>query len=309
MKRKQLDTSTIIALILVFLVMSSSLAFAGRDVNRESQGPFEDFDYHSLRKADQDKLRSYSGRQVVCRGTYMELLCNEAYFEYRFKLDSGDEIRVLTGRGLKHDTGDYLELQGFIMIREGRFSHLVVTDAKSVPRREKIDDKLDIPGLIPLTASQDAIYNRIFSWILYYNGGISRDNARFIANRIVHYSQLYHMDPFLVTAMISAESAFNNYAISVAGAVGLGQLMPGTAASLGVNPYNPEENINGSVRYLKAQLVRWENSSAPVALALASYNAGPGAVERYRGIPPFQETINYVNVVSSLYQQIRRGFQ
>lgn len=98
------------------------------------------------------------------------------------------------------------------------------------------------------------------------------------------------IDPDLFLRLVSAESSFRPDVQSAAGAYGLTQLMPGTAAELGVDPTDPIQNLRGGARYLRQQLDRFEDP----ALALAAYNAGPGNVSRYGGIPPFQETQNYV---------------
>jgi soluble lytic murein transglycosylase-like protein len=100
----------------------------------------------------------------------------------------------------------------------------------------------------------------------------------------------------LVRAVIQAESAFNPRARSIKGAMGLMQLMPATAADYRVaDPYNPAENIRAGVAYLKSLLTRYADS---VELALAAYNAGPGAVEKYGTVPPYRETRNYVNKIT-----------
>jgi soluble lytic murein transglycosylase-like protein len=103
----------------------------------------------------------------------------------------------------------------------------------------------------------------------------------------------------LVKAVIAAESGFDPDAISHKGAQGLMQLMPETSARLGVqDPLRPDENVRGGVRYLRALIDRYDDLS----LALAAYNAGPTAVDRYGGIPPYRETRDYVNRVLTYYR-------
>jgi soluble lytic murein transglycosylase-like protein len=105
------------------------------------------------------------------------------------------------------------------------------------------------------------------------------------------------IDPALLAGLIKQESGFNAHAGSAAGAQGLTQLMPGTARGLGVsNPFDPAQSIEGGARYLKQQL---DQFGGDVARALAAYNAGPGAVQRYGGVPPYAETQNYVRAVQA----------
>jgi soluble lytic murein transglycosylase-like protein len=113
----------------------------------------------------------------------------------------------------------------------------------------------------------------------------------------------YALDPALVRAVIHAESNFNASARSHKGAMGLMQLMPGTARMLGVTePHTPGHNILGGAQYLAGLLVRFKND---VALATAAYNAGPEAVQRYAGVPPYAETQVYVQRVKILHQRYR----
>jgi soluble lytic murein transglycosylase-like protein len=115
---------------------------------------------------------------------------------------------------------------------------------------------------------------------------------------IAEHAKANDLNPVLVRAVIQTESAFNPRAVSRVGAMGLMQLMPGTARDLGVeDPFDPEENIRGGTKYLRALLDRFDGN---VEHALAAYNAGPGAVEKYDGIPPYRETRNYVAKINRI---------
>lgn len=120
---------------------------------------------------------------------------------------------------------------------------------------------------------------------------------------IAQHAEANGLSPVLVRAVIETESAFNPRAVSRVGAMGLMQLMPGTARELGVNdPFDPDENIRGGAKYLRSLLDRFDGR---VELALAAYNAGPGAVERYDGVPPYRETRNYVAKLSNRIKDVQ----
>lgn len=120
-----------------------------------------------------------------------------------------------------------------------------------------------------------------------------------INNMIEQSAHKYGVDPKLVNAVARTESNYSTNAVSEAGAVGIMQLMPETAASLGVNDiYNPRDNIEGGTKYIKQLLNTFDGD---VPKAVAAYNAGPQAVKTYNGIPPYSETKNYVKKVLDLY--------
>lgn len=120
---------------------------------------------------------------------------------------------------------------------------------------------------------------------------------------IAEAADLYRLDPHLIRAIIRAESAFNPFAVSRAGALGLMQLMPEVAEELNVlDPFDPRQNIFGGARYLRWLL---DHNDGNLDLAVASYNAGPGAVDRYNGIPPYRETRNYVKKVNLFLKHAR----
>jgi soluble lytic murein transglycosylase-like protein len=110
----------------------------------------------------------------------------------------------------------------------------------------------------------------------------------------------YGLPRSLVRSVMAAESGYQADAISPKGAIGLMQLMPATAQVLGVDPYDPAQNVDAGTRYLRALLEKYDGG---LWHALAAYNAGPGAVEKYKGVPPYRETIHYIGTIQRKMQK------
>ena len=141
-------------------------------------------------------------------------------------------------------------------------------------------------------------YARVVRW---YNPALHSAQVDAIVRSVLYFSTTYRVDPRLVMALIAVESGFRVTAQSPTGAYGLGQLMPATWRAMRVHPGDPVANVYATVRVLKGNL---ERLGGDPVLALAAYNAGRGAVERYAGIPPYRETQWYVYNVLSVYQHL-----
>lgn len=144
-----------------------------------------------------------------------------------------------------------------------------------------------------------AAYAQLVAW---YNPQLSWGQAYWIAGQVLRWSLALGVDPRLVMAVIAVESRFRHNTVSPKGAIGFGQLIPRTAAGMGIDPGDPLHNIYGTARKLRELLVA---TGSRLDLALAGYNAGLGAVRRYGGIPPYRETQQYVYKVLVLYAYLR----
>jgi hypothetical protein len=136
------------------------------------------------------------------------------------------------------------------------------------------------------------------------NPKLPLEKARAYARSVMADAWRTRLDPRFIMSIVTVESSWRANAVSRSGARGLGQLMPGTAAALGVNAWSASENLRGTSRYLKSLMNRFAGKPNAVKLAIAGYNAGPKAVERYHGVPPYTETRNYVVRVLRVWKQL-----
>lgn len=146
-------------------------------------------------------------------------------------------------------------------------------------------------------------------YVLEHNPKLSGEQAESIVRWVLKYSAQHNVNHKLIFAVIKWESWFNPSCVSHSGAIGLMQLMPGTARGLGVDPWNVQQNIEGGVHYLAEQLATYADrpNGERVILALACYNAGPNAVKRAGGVPNIQETQRYVRKVSTTFRELHEA--
>ena len=155
-------------------------------------------------------------------------------------------------------------------------------------------------GMLLKNKAAEKVNASLYTQGIPSNINISRRPSKTeILGIINEVSNKYDVDPKLIEALVKQESGFNPNAKSKAGALGLMQLMPSTAKGLGVtDPMDVRQNIEGGVKYVKSMLDRFNGN---IILALAAYNAGPNAVKKYDGVPPYKETQNYVRSILSNY--------
>lgn len=145
----------------------------------------------------------------------------------------------------------------------------------------------------------------IEQWIAYSRPQLSLSTQLKIKEAIELEARRESIDPLFLTSLIQIESGFDPAAISVSGSLGLGQLMPATAAGLGVSPTSIEGNVRGCAKMIAGLIRRYRSHRDGKALALASYNAGPSLVARIKRVPPYEQTVNYVYFIGSLYRHLK----
>lgn len=143
-------------------------------------------------------------------------------------------------------------------------------------------------------------------WVDFTRPELDKATRKKIAKAIRREAKKQNFDPLFLTALIQVESGFDPKAVSVSGAQGLGQLMPSTAAGLGVNPRNIEDNVKGCARMIGGLIHRYSHRWDGNALALASYNAGPNLVASIQRVPHYEQTVNYVYFIGSLYTELSK---
>jgi len=168
-----------------------------------------------------------------------------------------------------------------------------------------------LPAVLATTGSAHAAQTRTSEPIVAYanvlrtiNPRLQVGESRAYAREVIANAERTKLDPRMIMAIVTVESHWKKDALSRVGARGLGQLMPGTAAELGVDPRNPNQNLAGTSSYLRFLLDRFRTAADPAKFAIGAYNAGPNAVKRANGIPNIVETQTYVRRVLRVWQNL-----
>jgi soluble lytic murein transglycosylase-like protein len=189
------------------------------------------------------------------------------------------------------------EAPGFGIKHPGRI--VIRNDARSITAFRFFGNLRE--ALVTLKSSRALAYSAYGSSVFNSAARVTAPMPAYLSALITEAGRMHGVDPRLIAAVARRESAFNPRAVSAVGAGGLMQLMPATANFLGVNDvFDARQNVFGGARYLRTLLDAFHGD---LDLTLAAYNAGPGAVQKYNGVPPFRETRQYVQVVRASYER------
>ncbi len=332
----------ITALVLVFFILAGGVAPAGRYDGSTSSYLQRKVDTSitpqrvqilesrldrndAMAEAARNRLGDFTRRTVFWVGQVTSFQTHPQNYWLRVKAPGGELFWVSAKKNVRNldfdRTGYRVGVKGTIVL--GPDHRMEYLDAGSVvilaPPEElsyrKFSQKyrlvenftLDTPHG-PKHLSNPA-YPFILHRIYIHNPHYPWEKVQKIAGSIIYYSDRYQVAPLLVTALVNIESAFDVDAVSSAGAIGLGQLMPSTAAGMGLDPHDLTHNIEGCVRYLSRQIQRFGRYPDRVTLALAAYNAGPGAVTRHGGVPPYSETKNYIYFINLVLEEYQKQLE
>lgn len=224
------------------------------------------------------------------------ILCKEGNMFFLWPIQGASEERMING------------LFGYTEIPIRGVFHIVGQMDVTLSRIAEIQQRLSAFENKPANQSDSKEFEGLLTGFLSESGANADSEGDIqstgtkgqLEAMITERAKQYGLDPSLAKAVVQTESNFNPLAVSPVGAKGLMQLMPSTAKGLGVeDSFNPEQNVDGGIRYLKGLLNKYQS----VPEAVAAYNAGPGAVDKYKGIPPYAETQHYTDKVMKLYQQ------
>lgn len=249
---------------------------------------------------------AWNGQLVLWQGRIRNIV-REGH-RTSFDLDVGGALVPVVYRykavNLERDrTGYRVAVKGALQAVDGTFSGI---DGRSIILLQP-PAEIDYANYLKRNpAQQPSVESFLGWWISFHNPQYPPATREAVAAAIVRHARENAVDPLFLASLIQIESAFRVDIVSPSGAIGLGQLMPFTARGFGVDPWNPQENVKAAARYIANLLRMWRDDARrdPRALALASYNAGPGSVRGSRGIPPYPQTTNYVYFIGLVHENM-----
>ena len=243
--------------------------------------------------------RAWHGQLVLWEGQILEQ--KKAGPGVRFKLKVNEDLISVecpaTPLTLNVDrTGCQVAVKGEVGLKSEKFDHLT---GRSVIL-------LGPPKPWPGILGTHRMENFLAWWIRFHSPAYSQAQCLKIGQQMLSESAKHQMDPLFFASLLQVESAYRTDVVSCSGAVGLGQLMPTTAEGLGVDPWDPLQNLTGSARMLAGLLKNFPEQADPRPLALASYNAGPNLVRSLGYVPAIPQTSNYVYFIGYLHHRLQQ---